>query len=128
MRYVLVILPSLLVGCIAGMWLGYESAQIPPLQQTMPESAQARSCESVREFNVLQATREGALAFACESVGAKHCSGQLAFIPNQRNIEFFDDQRVRVAQGQCFVFDGVHRYTNREGRERTVPIAWIRNR
>jgi len=129
MKYILVILPALLVGCVAGFWLGHEAAQVPPLMSVMPESAKNRPCERIREFEIFQALREGGLAHGCETIsGHRVCRGQLAFISNQRGMEFFDGKIVRVTQGKCFVFDGVYRYTDRERRERNVPMVWIRER
>jgi len=130
MKKLLFIIPSLLVGCVTGIYLGYDMARYEGLaiSQAMPESAQTRRCETIREFEIFQATSRGALAHGCEETIGRSCRGQLVFIPNQRDIEFFDGKRVRVTQNQCFVFYGVHRYRTVEDRERSVPIVWIRSR
>ena len=132
MKTVLAVIIAIIVGIFIGYEIGYEAGNNPasPLSQSpsisvMPESALNKPCEKAGEFQILQALLEGGLANACDSVVAGTCVGQLAFIPTQRDMELFDGKRIRIAKGQCFVFDGVYRYIDREERQRTVPVAWI---
>ena len=132
MKTVLAVIVAIIVGIFIGYEVGYEAGSNPasPISQSpsisgMPESAISRPCEKVREFQIFQALPDGGLANACDSVGANLCLGQLAFIPNQGNMEFFDGKRLTAAKSQCFVFDGVYSYTDREKRPRTVPLVWI---
>ena len=119
---------SCIVGIFLGYKLGYEVENNPsPSIFVMPESAINRSCEKIRVFEIFQTLPDGGLANACGSVDVDLCLGQVAFIPNQESIDFFDGKRITVAKGQCFVFDGVYSYTNREEKPRTVtvPLVWV---
>lgn len=81
-------------------------------------------CESVKELEVFQTLNDGALAFVCERKSYDDCAmGHTVFVEKQRGVEFWDKKRIKAPKDKCIVFDGVYKYTSKDERERTIPVA-----
>ena len=93
-----------------------------------PETILNNKCEDVDQFKIFEVIDNGALASACEekSYGV-YCHGQTAFFLNQKGVEYFDGKRIKLEDGQCFVYEGTYKYFTRDGMNRTVPIVKIVN-
>lgn len=80
-------------------------------------------CEDVKAVKVFQTLNDGALASVCDSSYSDICMGATVFVPKLLDKTMWDDKKITPPKGKCFVFNDVYKYTSKDERNRTVPIA-----
>lgn len=80
-------------------------------------------CEDIKAVKVFQTLNDGALASVCDSSYSDICMGATVFVPKSLDKTMWDDKKITPPQGKCFVFNDVYKYTSKNDRSRTVPIA-----
>ena len=115
MKKLFLILPIAFCGCA-------EISEISAPSETIRNS----KCENVEHFKVFQAYDSGALATACEEKSyGEMCLGQDVFFPPKKGEEYFDGKRIKVEDGQCFIYEGTYKYTTMMKVQRTLPKVKI---
>ncbi|MBD5400886.1 hypothetical protein HDR61_04045 [bacterium] len=85
-------------------------------------------CEDITEVQVLQTLDDGALALNCDKNIRDSCFGIVVFVPKQKDVLLYDKKKISAPQGQCFVFNDVYSYINKEGDGKTVPMIGFEDR
>jgi len=80
-------------------------------------------CEDVKAVQIFQTLNDGALASVCDSSYSDICIGATVFVPKSLDKIMWDDKKITPPKGKCFVFNEVYKYTSKDERNRTVPIA-----
>lgn len=80
-------------------------------------------CEDIKSVKVFQTLNDGALASVCDNSYSDICIGATVFIPKSLDKVMWDDKKITPPKGKCFVFNDVYKYTSKDERNRTVPIA-----
>lgn len=80
-------------------------------------------CEDIKAIKVFQTLNDGALASVCDSSYSDICMGATVFVPKSLDKTMWDDKKITPPKGKCFVFNEVYKYTSKDDRNRTVPIA-----
>lgn len=80
-------------------------------------------CEDIKSVKIFQTLDNGALASVCDSSYSDICTGATVFVPKLLDKTMWDDKKITPPQGKCFVFNAVYKYTSKDERNRTVPIA-----
>ncbi len=79
------------------------------------------NCIGTREFKILQALNNGALAYECTIWDGCSSFNQLVFVDWLLDIDYYDDMVFKIPSNKCAVRNGVYTYTNRENIRKTVP-------
>jgi hypothetical protein len=77
-----------------------------------------------KSFKVLQTAGFGALVYGKDEYGSYY--GMLYFLDNTGNrTTLYDDKIIKVPKGKEVRTLGVHQYTTRDGRFKTIPVIRI---
>ena len=77
-------------------------------------------CMDMERFKVVQVFQNRyALAFHCDD---GYCLGTTVLLAPQKDIDYYDNLRVKPPVGRCAQQDGVFRYENKQGDFKTVPV------
>lgn len=104
MKKILVLMATLITGCT-----------------TVTIMSDNKDCIAVREFKVLQALNDGALAYECTIWDGCSSFNQLYYIENLLDKDYYDGMEVKIPSNKCAVQNGVYRYTNKQDTVKTVP-------
>ena len=80
------------------------------------------NCLQVSKFKVFQTVDDGALAYECTATGECSPENQAVFLEEQNNVEYYDGMIVDAPKGKCAIHNGVYKYENTQGTEKTVPV------
>lgn len=89
------------------------------INSDIPETIKNPECEKGQKFEIFQTLDNGALAARCDS--AYYCNGLTAFIPNNKDVEYFDGKQITLGREECFIYDGTYKYFNQNDTHKTVP-------
>ena len=88
-----------------------------------PKPIRNPKCADIQKYRIFQVIDDGALAFACDSqYGNELCSGMVAYIPKMIDSNYYDELIVEPVGGQCISYEGVYKYSTKDGYNKTVPI------
>ena len=79
------------------------------------------NCLPAREFKVLQALDDGALAYECTIWDGCSSFNQLYYIENLLDRDYYDGMEVKIPSNKCATQNGVYKYTNKQDTLKTVP-------
>ncbi len=80
------------------------------------------NCIGTREFKILQALDDGALAYECTVLSGCDITNRLVFLDWQPDVDYYDGLVVKAPSNKCAVQNGVYRYTNKQNTQKTVPV------
>lgn len=82
-------------------------------------------CLQIRTYKVLQVLDDNsALAFECLDDNCFTMENTV-LLAKQDNIDYFDNQIVKANDNQCVIRNGVYKYPNLYGHNKTVPIIYF---
>ena len=94
------------------------------------ETIRSEQCLDSNKLKVFQALDNGVLAHLCpvaypsyydDAFDACFVKGDFVFLSVKgKNNDLVDDQRIILPEGQCFVSDGVYKYTTRQKIDKTI--------
>ena len=128
MKKIFLLFLIIIFGCTESSRLNVSTPSKTTHNNVPSETILNSKCEDVDQFEIFQDIDSGALAYACEEkIYGDFCYGLTAFFPNKKGVEYFDGKRIKLENGQCFVYEGTYKYFTRDGMNRTIPIVKIVN-
>ena len=94
-----------------------------------PKTIGGETCMQSPKLQVLQVLDDGILAYLCptrkrsyqDNLWENCHNGDIVFMSVTRKAnDYVDNQKITLTKTQCFVRDGVFKYTRKDGREATI--------
>lgn len=87
-----------------------------------------KKCWNEQNFQVLQGLEYGALAYECPWYDDMCWKNKVVYLVNTTGNDFYDKQNVSSNKGQCWVQEGVYRYTTNQNIQKAVPFLILEDK
>ena len=85
-------------------------------------------CWNEQNFQVLQGLEYGALAYECPRYDDRCWGNKVVYLVNTTGDDFYDKQNVSSSKEQCWVQEGVYRYTTNQNIQKAVPFLILEDK